>query len=84
MLEYGIQSVVLDKVFGPLIMCGLRISINIWNAEWVVERERYSWNADQTEQLITWEEVARIDGQESLECEERHDVALIAEVQPES
>lgn len=73
-IEYGGQCPVhLDKLFGPTIACEVRITLDRKSWEWVVERETITRNPDpRSDQwdIQGWEEVARFDCQESLNCGE--------------
>ena len=60
-LEMSYSKITLDKLFGSLIFCSLRIYPDSKTCEWVIEREVVD-----EESNISWEEVYRIDGQESI------------------
>jgi len=60
-LEMCYQRIVLDKLFGALIFCALRIHADANTCEWVIEREVIDKEGD-----VSWEEVSRIDGQDSI------------------
>ena len=60
-LEMGYSKITLDKLFGALIFCNLRIYADSKTCEWIIEREVID-----EESNISWEEVYRIDGQESI------------------
>ena len=55
------HTVIIEKLFGPLIFCDLRITPDINEGEWVVERQRIDGNNE-----TTWEEMSRFDCQESI------------------
>ncbi len=60
-LEMGYSKIILDKLFGSLIFCGLRIYASHETCEWIIEREVINKEGDSS-----WEEVHRVDGQESI------------------
>ena len=60
-LEMGYSKITLDKLFGALIFFNLRIYPDSKTCEWVIER-----GVIDKESNISWEEVCRIDGQESI------------------
>tara|TARA_R110000744_G_scaffold64675_6_gene133086 strand:+ start:3866 stop:4093 length:228 start_codon:yes stop_codon:yes gene_type:complete len=60
---------VIDKLFGPLIFCRLRVTAEAKNCEWVIERERTQQDEEGND-VDFWEEVVRIDGQESISFRE--------------
>ena len=60
-IEVGYNIIFLDKLFGATIFCGLKIWPDSKTCEWVVERQWIDENGDSS-----WEEVTRIDGQESI------------------
>ena len=63
-VEMGTHEVlIVDKLYGPLIACCLRIAIR-GDGEWVIEREVGLECDDQ------WEEMARFDCQESLNLDD--------------
>ena len=51
-----------DKLFGPLIMTNIRVSIDVPRGEWIIEREIVP-----KEGMGGWEICARIDGQNSID-----------------
>ena len=55
------QVVVVDKLYGPLVACDVRIFVDAQAGEWVIERQHI--DADNAR---TWSEVARFDCQESI------------------
>ena len=60
-LEMGYEKIILDKLFGALIFCDLRIYPNHKTCEWVIERQVIDKDSN-----VFWEEVYRVDGQESI------------------
>lgn len=60
-LEMGYSKIILDKMFGPLIFCDLRIYPDSKTCEWVIERQVIDKESD-----VFWEEFCRIGGQESI------------------
>ena len=60
-LEMGYEKIILDKLFGALIFCNLRIYPNHKTCEWIIEREVINKEGDSS-----WEEVYRVAGQESI------------------
>jgi hypothetical protein len=52
----------IEKEFGPLDMCDLRITIDYERAEWVVERKIHRLDC-----ITEWEVATRIDGQNTIE-----------------
>lgn len=68
-VEMGPSDVLeIDKVFGPLVMTNLRVSIDVERCEWVVERKVIKNGPDGD--IESWEVCARIDGQNSIEFRE--------------
>jgi len=66
-LEVCSDTVVhIDKLFGPLIFCEVRIRADQKTADWVVEREWLESDADGNS-VCNWREVARFDGQECID-----------------
>jgi hypothetical protein len=71
-VECGGQIVVIDKLFGPLIACNVRVSLDGKSGEWVVERETCVSDKDEDtgvdgiNAVHGWEEVTRFDCQESV------------------
>lgn len=62
-LEIGPSDIIeIEKIYGPLVMTDLRISIDINRGEWVIERQIVP-----NEGEMTWEVCARIDGQNSID-----------------
>ena len=61
-LEMGYSTIILDKLFGALIFCDLRIYPDSKTCEWVVEREVIDKDSN-----VSWEEMIRINGQESID-----------------
>ena len=55
------QVVRLDKLYGPLVACDLRIFVDGAAGEWVIEREHID-----KDNVQTWAEIARFDCQESI------------------
>jgi len=72
-LEIGYNKIVLDKLFGALIFCDLRVYPDSKTCEWVIERKVYpldTSNSNACSCIETyWEEVCRIDAQESIQFE---------------
>lgn len=66
------HTVTLDKLFGPLVCCALRIRVDAHKGEWVIEREVSPLVGDST-----WEEVCRIDVQESMEFDDSFEQNLL-------
>ncbi len=63
-VEMGSHQIVeIEKLFGPLIACDVRVFID--GTDWVVQREVEGENAG-------WEEMARFDCQDSLVFEEAY------------
>lgn len=58
----GDQTIEIDKLYGPLIACGVRVRLEVKTGEWVVSRERVPKDGE-----TTWEEMARFDCQESID-----------------
>ncbi len=58
-IEVGYQSVVIDKMFGPLIFASLRITPDAQSNKWIIERQ----NINDSE----WVEWVRIPGQLAFE-----------------
>jgi hypothetical protein len=58
------QTVVIDKMFGPLIFTCLRVTADFHSGEFVIERQRID--------SMEWLEVARIPGQLEEEYDEQH------------
>lgn len=54
-IQFGYVPIVLQKMFGPLIFCDLRIRADAETCEWVIERRNIS--------TCEWSEVIRIPGQ---------------------
>ena len=66
-VEVGYEKVIIDKLYGPLIFCNLRVWADPTDGEWVVERERWTTPDGINSE---WEEMLRFDCQESLFGEE--------------
>lgn len=46
-VEIGVhQSVVIDKLYGPLVMCDVRVRADFKKCQWVVERQRIREHKD--------------------------------------
>lgn len=61
-VEIGLGKIIeLEKLFGPLVMTNIRVTIDKQRAEWIIEREIVP-----KEGAGTWEVCARIDGQNSI------------------
>jgi len=67
-LEVGYQTITIDKLFGPLVFCNLRIKADPQSGNWIIEREKITLNDEGSE--TTWESVASFNGQESIEFDE--------------
>lgn len=61
-VEVGLHAVHIEKMFGPLVACNVRVWLDYDPGQWVVERERTPAEGEST-----WEEMARFDCQESIE-----------------
>lgn len=55
----GNDEVVIEKLFGPLDFCELRIVPRLKDCKWVIERKVHS----EDEPTFTWVLVAEVDGQ---------------------
>lgn len=65
-VEIGTTDVVLiDKLYGPLVMCDLQIHVDSARGEWVISRQVLARDG-----TSAWETVARIDGQNSIEFDD--------------
>lgn len=64
-------GVVIDKLFGSLIFCNVRVTPSSTQdgAYWVIEREYFTHLPDGSEE-ISWQEVCRFPAQESLNLKE--------------
>lgn len=63
-LWLGYETVVLEKVFGPLIFADIRVRVDFRTCEWVIERATHVRHGDEEDcQRDTWTEVARVAGQ---------------------
>ena len=60
-VEMGYQTVILNKLYGATIFCDLKICPSSKTGDWIISRQARDSNNN-----IYWEEVCRIDGQESL------------------
>ena len=76
-VEVGGQSVIVDKLFGPLVMQNVRVRVDVEEAEWVFERWQCNpVDADGNDTGGKWVEVARVNGQgdvetNGVECEHK-------------
>jgi hypothetical protein len=61
-INCGYIPVVLQKMFGPLIFCDIRIRAHYPTCEWIVEKQITITGADGNDDL-KWVEVIRIPGQ---------------------
>lgn len=62
-LEIGSHhTVIIDKLYGPLAACQLKIIIDSSTRDWVILREVIPLNGEST-----WEEMARFGVQDSIE-----------------
>lgn len=58
----GDTNIRIEKLYGPLVACDVRVRVDVPKAEWVVERLREPIEGD-----ATWEEMARFGCQDSIE-----------------
>ena len=64
------QWVVIDKMFGPLVGCSVRVHLHYDEhnvTDWVIERQRIQRAPNGIDDESVWEEVTRFDCQESIE-----------------
>ena len=62
----GDHTVYLDKLYGPLIFCGVRITADIESGNWIIEREVIKQDDAGNDIPNVWEKVCEFDGQESI------------------
>ena len=60
------DSVVIDKVYGPTIFCGIRITADTEDCKWVIEREFIKQDKDGND-FTYWGLVCEFDAQESID-----------------
>ncbi|HID0768106.1 TPA: hypothetical protein ACXDAZ_002636 [Clostridium botulinum] len=63
------QTIQLEKVFGSLIFCGVRITPVFETGNWKIERECINQD-EQDNDVVTWETVCEFNGQESIHFDE--------------
>ena len=64
----GSNTVYIDKMFGPLIFCEVRITPDIKSGKWKIERERIT--ATDEGDKISWEIICEFDCQESIDFDD--------------
>lgn len=57
-IEFGVQAIILDKLFGPTAFANLRIHADVQRNAWIIEREVQGPNGN-----LTWLEWCLIPGQ---------------------
>ncbi len=62
-LEVGYEAVLIEKMFGPLIFCDLRLRADPSTCEWVIERQCGFTQDEQGDGPAIWREWVRIPGQ---------------------
>jgi len=60
-VEMGCETVTIEKLYGPLIFCDVRVTADFKTCKWIVERQ---WIHE--DNSITWEKMCEFDGQESI------------------
>lgn len=58
----GNQDIEIEKLFGPLVACDVKVRLDVAAGQWIVWRKR-----EPRDGPSTWEEMARFDCQESIE-----------------
>ena len=65
-IEIGSDEIVeIEKLFGPTIMCDIRLTACTETCEWIIERECITTDKNEND-IISWVEYIRIPAQESL------------------
>ena len=59
------DALILDKCYGPTIMCHLRITADTKNCKWIIERQ-FIKQDEQGNDFTYWDLVCEVDAQESI------------------
>ena len=62
----GDQTIQIEKLYGPLIFCGVRITPDLESCKWKIERERITQDEDGND-VPAWEIICEFGGQESID-----------------
>jgi len=61
----NMDALIIDKFYGPTIMCNLRITADTRKCKWVIERQ-FIKQDEQGNDFTYWDLVCEVDAQESI------------------
>lgn len=64
-VEIGCETVLITKMFGPLIFCDVQITADADTGNWIIEREWIKQDEDGND-YTEWEKICEFNGQESI------------------
>lgn len=68
-VEMGCETVNIEKRYGPLVFCDIRVTADADECKWIIERKRLLPDENGDMVVISWEKMSKFDGQESLNME---------------